>query len=263
VIAVVGNLSYDRVEGTAPRAGGGPLYGARALRELGAPGLVVARCAPADRPTLLPPLTAVGLPVTWRPAATTPAFSFAYDGETRRMTVDAVADPWPPQRLPAEVGWAHVAALARTDFPAACLAGLAEGRRLSLDGQGLVRPGRTGPLVLDADYDPELLRCVTVLKLAETEAAVLAGGADPDGLRALGVPEVVVTLGSRGCLVVAGGESVHVPAPPVSGVTDPTGAGDSFAAAYVCARDAGAEPAAAARAAAETVAALLSGRRSR
>ena len=41
-----------------------------------------------------------------------------------------------------------------------------------------------------------------MLKLAEREAAMLAGSTEPDGLRALGVPEVVVTFGSGGSLVV-------------------------------------------------------------
>ena len=45
-------------------------------------------------------------------------------------------------------------ALTRADFPADVLAALARDRRLALDGQALVRPRRTGPLVLDADFDP-------------------------------------------------------------------------------------------------------------
>ncbi|MFF5896488.1 ribokinase [Streptomyces argenteolus] len=65
----------------------------------------------------------------------------------------------------------------------------------------------------------------------EHEAAELTGHTDPRAaalslLRQ--VPEVVITLGSRGCLYAArGGEPVFFPAPEVTAV-DTTGAGDTF-----------------------------------
>jgi sugar/nucleoside kinase (ribokinase family) len=154
----------------------------------------------------------------------------------------------------------HVGALARSDFPAKTLAALARDRRLSFDGQGLVRPDRTGPLVLDADYDPEVLRFVSILKLAVEEARALIGEPDEDALRSLGVPEVVVTQGSQGSLVLADGKLEPVPARPVGGEIDPTGAGDAFAAAYLVSRSTGHAPTAAARRATALVAGLL-GRR--
>src|SRR4029077_12887332 len=83
--------------------------------------------------------------------------------------------------------WVHAGALARSDFPAETLAALARDRRLSFDGQGLVRPARTGPLVLDAEYDPEVLRHVSVLKLAEEEARVLVDEPDAEALASLRV----------------------------------------------------------------------------
>jgi sugar/nucleoside kinase (ribokinase family) len=150
--------------------------------------------------------------------------------------------------------------LARSDFPAATLAALARGRRVSFDGQGLVRPDRTGPLELDAAYDPEILRHVSVLKLAEEAARVLVGEPDGEALRSLGVPEVVVTLGSQGSLVLAEGRLERVAARPVDGEVDPTGAGDAFAAAYLVSRASGHAPAAAARRATAVVAGLLDGR---
>jgi sugar/nucleoside kinase (ribokinase family) len=263
-LAVVGNLSRDLVDGGPPRAGGAPFHAARALRVLGSPALIAAKCAEADRPALLPPLVALGVPVLWREGASTAGFAFRYEGDRRVMTVESLGDPW----TPAEVGdlgdarWVHAGALARSDFPAETLAELAQDRRVSLDGQGLVRPARIGPLELDADYDPEVLRHVSVLKLAEEEARVLVGEPDEEALRSLAVPEVVVTLGSRGSLVLAEGRLERVTARPVEGQIDPTGAGDGFAAAYLVSRGAGHAPAAAARRATALVAGLL-GRRLR
>jgi sugar/nucleoside kinase (ribokinase family) len=264
-LAVVGNLSRDLVEGGPPQVGGAPFHAARALRVLGRPALIVAKCARADRPALLPPLIALGLPVVWRDGASTAGFSFAYDGDQRTMTVEALGDSWTRDDIEkvGEARWVHVGALARSDFPPETLAELARDRKVSFDGQGLVRPDRTGPLELDGDFDQEVLRHLSVLKLAEDEARALLGEApDEEALASLGVREVVVTLGSRGSLVFAEGRLERIAAQPVDGRIDPTGAGDAFAAAYLVSRSSGHRPAAAARRATALVAGLL-GRRVR
>jgi sugar/nucleoside kinase (ribokinase family) len=259
-VAVVGSLSLDRVDGGRPRIGGCPFYAARALRALGTKAVVVAKCAAPDRSALLPQLVRLGLPVLWRDSTVTAAFTIRYTDGHRRMVVDAVADPWRPDeldKLPAR--WVHVAPLARSDFPADTLAALARGRRISLDGQGLVRPARTGLLELDTEYDPAVLRSVAILKLAEDEAELLVDGLDERALRRLGVPEIVVTLGPRGCVVFADGVAELVRARQVA-AADPTGAGDAFAAAYLASRSRGAAPTAAARRATALVGDLLTGR---
>jgi sugar/nucleoside kinase (ribokinase family) len=258
-LAVVGNLSRDLVDGGPPRAGGAPFHAARALRVLGRPALVGAKCADSDRDSLLTPLVRLGLPVLWRGGSSTAAFSFRYEGDRRVMAVDALGDPWAAADLHGlkRADWVHVGALARSDFPAQTLAVLARDRRLSFDGQGLVRPARTGPLELDGDYDPEVLRHVWILKMAEEEARALVGEPDEDALRSLGVPEVVVTLGSEGSLVLANGQLERIAARPVGGEIDPTGAGDAFAAAYLVSRSTGHAPSPAARRATTLVAGLL------
>jgi sugar/nucleoside kinase (ribokinase family) len=249
VIAVVGNLSLDRIAGASPRIGGGPYHAARALRLLAARGEIIARCGDADRRFLLPRLAALGIPLHVLRGSHTTAFSFEYDGETRVMSVDAIGDAWTPHDARAvdrRVRWVHVAPLLRSDFPAETLAELGRGRRLLLDGQGLVRRPEVGPLQLDADFDPELLRHVSILKLAEEEAAIV-GEVD--------VAERIVSLGSRGSIVYANGREIRVPARPLA--RDPTGAGDAFAAAYLVSRAAGHSPGAAARRATSVVGASL------
>ena len=79
-----------------------------------------------------------------------------------------------------------------------------------------------------------LLKRVDVLVPNRIELAQLAGSAEAGGLaaveemaRGLPVPTVVVTLGADGALLVAGGDAVVLPAPPVEAV-DTTGAGDAF-----------------------------------
>src|SRR5207245_2765418 len=84
--------------------------------------------------------------------------------------------------------------------------------------------------------DPAILRHVTILKLAEEEARVVAGGIEPEALAALGVPEILLTLGDEGSLVLANGRVHRVPSQRVH-ARDPTGAGDGFAAVPPPARD--------------------------
>jgi sugar/nucleoside kinase (ribokinase family) len=96
-----------------------------------------------------------------------------------------------------------------------------------------------------------------VFKRAVDAARTLVGEPTEDALRELGVPEVLVTLGSRGSLVFADGRLVAVPARPVDGEVDPTGAGDAFSAAYLVARAAGNAPVPAAGRATAVVAGLL------
>jgi sugar/nucleoside kinase (ribokinase family) len=251
-VAVVGNLSRDRVDGGAPRVGGAAFHCARALRVLDVEATVVTK---TSERWLAEELERLGVPVLWRESGSASAFAFSYDGDTRRMEVESVGDPWTPEDARGWVAdaidgidWVHVGPLARSDFPPETLAELARGRRLSYDGQGLVRPARTGELALDPDFDPALLRSLSILKLSEEEAAAV--GTD------LGVPEVIVTLGSRGAVVHAEGRVEAVPTRALSGI-DPTGAGDMFAAAYLVARADGAEPVAAAARACEIVGGLL------
>ena len=250
MIGLLGNLSRDVLPGEPPRIGGGPYHGARALRRLRVPARIVARCAVADRDDLVPPLVRLGTPVRYVPGESTTICAFTYDGDRRTMSLDALGDAWLPVDVPPlRARWVHVAPLSRGEWPADTLAALAKRYRVSLDGQGLVRPARIGPLVLDDDFDREILRHVWVLKLAAEEAEVLGDVA------ALGVREVVVTRGSRGSTVYYGGTAERVPAHRRAG--DPTGAGDAFATAYVVGRNAGLGPGGAARRATAVVASLL------
>jgi len=71
------------------------------------------------------------------------------------------------------------------------------------------------------------------------------GTVDVDALAGLGPPEVLVTFGSDGSLVIANGRAERVRAHHVD--ADPTGSGDAFSTAYVAARATGQAPVAAAR----------------
>jgi sugar/nucleoside kinase (ribokinase family) len=240
-LAVVGQLSRDVIAGGAPRIGGPPWHAARALRALGVEARLVAKCGERDAIDFTRRLETLELPFDLVVGAETTAFSFSYDDNgLRTMTVDAVGDPWHEAELRLSgIEWVYVAPLLRGEID---VGWVAEGRRVLLDGHGIVRVPEPGPLRLDDDFDRAQLRHVAMLKLADEEAAVI-GGVD--------VPEVIVTHGSRGATV----NGVHVEAEPVAG--DPTGAGDMFGATYLVSRFEGAEPVDAARRATALVSELL------
>jgi sugar/nucleoside kinase (ribokinase family) len=216
---------------------------------------VVVRSAPGDRRALTAPLAALGVRWEWLPADRTAAFALTYAGEERTLELLDPGSPWTVDdvRSLGRAEWVHLGALTRDDFPPAVLEALGRDRRLALDGQALVRVGEPGPLRLDGDVDPAVLRHVTVLKVNEEEADVLGG---EGRIAALGVPEVLLTLGSTGAVVLSGGTREQVPVRRIE-TGNPTGAGDAFLAAYVWARASGHRPVSAARHAAVTAARVL------
>jgi sugar/nucleoside kinase (ribokinase family) len=96
-------------------------------------------------------------------------------------------------------------------------------------------------IMLPNDWDAlPVLRHARVLFLSEED---LGGGASPAVPAAwlAAVPITVLTAGRRGAQVWSDGRRHSIPACPAAEV-DPTGAGDSFAAAYMIALDEGADP---------------------
>ncbi|MEX0817616.1 MAG: PfkB family carbohydrate kinase [Gaiellales bacterium] len=263
-LGVVGLTGLDLVDGGPLRVGGAAYYAARALRFLGHPAVVATKFAERDRAAVAP-LFRLGIPVEAGPASSTISFRIDNEGDRRRMAIESLGDPWTPEeargwvaRALAGADYVHAGALTGADFSPETLATLANGRILSFDGQGLVRRARMGKLVLDTDFDRELLRHVDILKLGEEEADALGVGHDERSLGSLGVREVVLTLGRRGAILYADGLAEHVPTRPLDGV-DPTGAGDQFITAYVSYRRLGHAPPSAARCATDAVFALLAG----
>ena len=172
------------------------------------------------------------------------------------MIIGDPGSPWTLEDAQAvgRAEWVQVGGLTRGDFPPDVLAALARDHRLALDGQALVRPAAAGPLRLDAEFDPAVL---DARDGAEAERGG-ARGARRRGARSseLGVPELLLTQGSTGALLISRGVRERIPVRRIE-TDDPTGAGDAFLAAYVWSRAAGHRPVSAARHAATTAARVL------
>jgi len=259
-VTVLGNLAIDIINGAPASPGGCASFAGVALE--GAPGTahIVAMGARRDHDLFDPVLDRFGSLVRLLPSDRTSAFRLDYDDtDHRHMGVEAIGPVWRPADIEADdprTTWIHLAPLLRTDFPAETLAHLsARGHRIAYDGQGLVRADRVGPLQLDGHFDPDLLRHVDVLKLAEDEAVIVADGPfDLVAAERLGVPEILVTYGSEGCDIYKDGTVERVPAAWRVMDVQTTGAGDMFTASYVAHRAAGKDPRRAVEIASELVA---------
>jgi sugar/nucleoside kinase (ribokinase family) len=265
-ITVLGNFSVDRVDDGPPTPGGCPVFAAMALGAMAHPGRVVARLSRADLPLFQPVFDRYGdlISPLWTPR--TSSFALRYqEGGGRRLNVNSIGEPWAESEIDAaevDTEWAHLAPLLRGDFPLEFLRAMrARGHRISLDGQGLVRVPRLGPLHLDGEFDRALLEPIEVLKLNQSEAEALAGGPfDTPTATRLGIAEVLVTFGAGGCDLYLDGERHHIPARAVADVQT-TGTGDAFMVSYLGDRAAGVDPLRAAERASAVVADILEDRR--
>jgi hypothetical protein len=229
-VGVVGHQAADIVttdSGTERRPGGTPLYARRSLEALGVDCVVVERGGFGSR-------------------------LHHHDGVVDQW-VEAVGEPFAPDDVLAALDgceWVILGGQTAGDFPPETISALAEaGHRVCLDGQGMCRGGTAG-LVRLRPFPLHAIRGVSLLKLNRAEAQAAAGSLEPEALKDLGVPEVAVTLGRDGALGVTGERSWRS-APTGTGVyADPTGAGDTWTAAYVVRRAAGHVPEEAAREAA-------------
>ncbi len=170
----------------------------------------------------------------------------------------------PDQRLTEAGRTAAVGArvLAVTVCPAQLTAELLDARRAdALVAWNVKADADAYPLALRA----RLLREARLVCLNRDELAFITGSEVPTASEAVAAIErlplapdaiVALTLGSNGSLVRAAGTTTHVPAELVE-VSDPTGAGDAYFAAFIAAFVAGRSPIEAARAATRHAAAYL------
>lgn len=99
-----------------------------------------------------------------------------------------------------------------------------------------------------AQLPPALISCLTYMAPNEHEAADITGmGTDNESgvskavekLHAMGVENVIITLGKNGCVFSDGRTLRRSPSMDVASVVDPTAAGDSFIGAFCTAVSAG------------------------
>lgn len=244
VTLTVGHVTHDRF-GNRNRAGGSAFYGARTMHALGARSRLVSTVgADFERHHELS-----GLELLLNVSGSTMTFENAYAaGRARVQRVSAVGGPVTPRSLPAEWRKADVLFLApvfgEVDVAAWFDAVDAPLVGLGLQGflKGLGSSNGTGHSVVPRPLEVarELLDRVDVVFLSDEDVVELTSGDFLSRLRSV-VPIVALTEGARGSRVwTKTGEHRIGTFPAV--VSDPTGAGDVFAAAFLFALSDGARP---------------------
>ena len=271
-VCVVGHMTKDiltAAQTTTSLPGGTAYYAAVALKRLGLNVAVVTKGAKEDRDYLLHELLAKKISVFWEEGDSTTVFENTYSGEglgARTQTLKAMGRPFLAEDVANIRARAfHLGPLFRKDIPLQVLESIATKTTIiSLDVQGMLRPARLGPVVQEDWLEKKKwLALVQVLKANRREALILSGEKDTQGaatvLGSLGPREVVITLGSRGSVLWAEGTLYEIPALRSRSLQDPTGCGDTYAAAYLCQRLRGSSPQEAGRFAAATATIKLEG----
>jgi sugar/nucleoside kinase (ribokinase family) len=243
-VVICGNITRDVTpDGWTP--GGTAVYAAAVARGLGRRvGVVTA--TPADVVTAgLPPAIVVARVDV--PEAT--SFENIYTADGRIQYLRAAGSSIPPDAMPADWTGARVVLLGPVYHEVTLALAERFDGTIGVCAQGFLRrtdaDGRVALMAPDAWNALPILQRARVLFLSEEDLAGAPGRAVPPAWLAA-VPVVVLTAGRRGASVHAEGRWTTVPTLPVEEI-DPTGAGDSFAAAFMIAEDAGADPTEAAR----------------
>ncbi len=252
---VIGHITRDRIQiadkSERIQTGGTVYYSGLTAARLGLRTAAITKLCSRDRDVLLADMQAAGIDVRAfdSPATTTYVNRFASDNlDDRVQKVLALAHPFHPDEINVDAEAYVFGPLTHSEVPAACIEKAAlTGRWIALDVQGLLRHVRGSRVELvPTDAARRMLRHVEVLKASEEEALLMTGSSTiaeaARALSAAGPDEVLVTSGSAGSHVLAGGTLIEVPAYAPPTVVNTTGCGDTYLAAYVVHRLEGRTP---------------------
>ncbi|HZG23185.1 MAG TPA: PfkB family carbohydrate kinase [Chitinophagaceae bacterium] len=250
-ICTIGHISTDKVvtaQTTKYLPGGTSFYFSRLILYSDLRYRLITALAPEDFHTVHD-LRAAGVDVCVLPSTQTVFFENIYsaDQDHRKQHVLHQASPFHISELPqTQARIFHLGPLLADDIPVAMIEHLSKIGLVSLDIQGYLRHV-SNKKVIHLDWRDKItaLPHVGILKANEFEMQVLTGKTNVwDGakyLADLGVPEVVLTLGSKGSIIYKSGIFYNIPAFKPAAVIDATGCGDTYMAAYLWMRIKGTE----------------------
>lgn len=253
-ICCIGHITHDIIitpESESHLPGGTAFYFSKAINRLPRrlSFCAVTAMSPNDR-AVVDQLRSEGIDVSLVEASDTVCFENRYGSspDDRHQRVLAKSDPFTADSVAGvDAQVFHLGSILNDDFPLSLVEELSRRGRVSIDAQGFLRRVENGK-VRACDWDDKLrfLSHTHYLKVNESEMEVLTGAHDPlDAALTIvgwGVPEVTITLGAAGSLILAEGEVYHVPAYKPRRLVDATGCGDTYSAGYLYKRLQGADP---------------------
>lgn len=244
-ICSIGHITRDKIvtpENTVMMAGGTSFYMSQGISHL--PRKISYQLVTKvgdDQRTEVEKIKSTGIDTICYHSRHTVLFENSYgaDSNNRKQRVLAKADPFTIDDVrPLEARVFHLGSLLADDFPTDVVEYLAAKGSVSIDVQGYLRKV-VGEEVIPVDFKEKerILACTDILKLNEHEMEVLAGDNDPRAvarhIAGYGVKEVVITLGSYGSVIYAGGKFYEIPAYKPRRVVDTTGCGDTYSTGYL------------------------------
>lgn len=242
-ICCIGHITLDKIvnpSGEVHMPGGTSFYFSHAMAGLDLSYRLITAIADAER-YIVTDLRTAGISVNALPSRHTVYFENIYgaDQDTRTQRVTQKADPFHMDSFSdVHARIYHLGPLISDDIPVSLIRYLSTRGLVSLDVQGYLRiVNNQEVLATDWAEKSAALPYIGILKANDMELAVLTGCEDvKEGARmlaALGVREVVITLGSKGSLVYTGGIFYEIPAYTPDKVVDATGCGDTYMAGYL------------------------------
>ncbi|MDP4150752.1 MAG: PfkB family carbohydrate kinase [Bacteroidota bacterium] len=249
-ICCIGHITLDKV--VTPLAvkhmpGGTSVYFSNAIRNMDLSYLLVTALGQDDM-QIVDDLRDKGIDVQTLPSAHTVCFENIYTGnlDHRTQRVTRQADPFTAGQLqPIKAKVFHLGPLLAGDIPLESIRALSVKGIVSLDVQGYLRKVKDEQVcAVDWPAKREALACVDILKANESEMHVLTGYKEVRKsaklLASWGVKEVVITLGSKGSVILHDDRLHTIPAYTPETNKDTTGCGDTYMAGYLYKRIRGA-----------------------
>ncbi len=251
-ICCVGHITLDKIVTPGRRVempGGTSYYFSNAIRQMDVRYLLVTAVAPSEK-RFVDMLRSQGTDVKDFESEQTVCFEniYQHDMNYREQKVWAQSDAFHTAQLEGtEARIFHLGPLLAGDIPGDLIRFLSDKGIVSMDVQGFLREVRDNAVLpVDWSAKKELLAFVDVLKANEEEMHVLTGETDiHEGaaiLASWGVKEVLITLGSKGSVVLNNGQYYDIPAFINGEAVDATGCGDTYMAGYLYQRAKGAAP---------------------
>ncbi|MDE5983316.1 MAG: ribokinase, partial [Duncaniella sp.] len=250
-ICCVGHITLDKIvtpKQTVYMPGGTSFYFAHGISCLNPSDFLLVTALAESEMKAVDDIRAKGVEVKVLPSRNSVYFENTYgeNQNNRTQRVLAKADPFTVDGLKdVDAKIYHLGSLLADDFSLDVIKYLSTKGVVSVDAQGYLREVR-GDKVFPVDWEEkrEALKYITILKANEHESEVLTGETDPyKAARILadwGVKEVLLTLGSEGSLIYAGGEYCEIPAFEPDEVVDATGCGDTYMTGFLYMRNKGA-----------------------
>ncbi|WP_069658257.1 PfkB family carbohydrate kinase [Arcticibacter eurypsychrophilus] len=242
-ICCVGHITLDKIvtsKSEVHMPGGTSFYFSNAIANMDISYCLVTALGPEEN-AIVENLRAKGITVQVLPSAHTVYFENIYDENQDKRTQKVLqkADAFSiKEMLDVDAKIFHLGPLLADDIPVELIKYLSEKGTVSLDAQGYLREVRdTEVFATDWAHKKEALQYIDILKVNDAELFAITGCKDlRDGARALvamGVKEVIVTLGSKGSFIYAEEEFYEVPAYKPNATIDATGCGDTYMAGYL------------------------------